>query len=106
MSNKRKQYSTQFKAKVALEAHRGEKTVAELASQYQLYPTVINNWKRQLLEGASGLFGKGAAASKADATAQAQIDELYRQIGQLKVERDFLASKSKELGLRSENPWS
>lgn len=106
MSNKRKRYSAQFKAKVALEAHRGEKTVAELASQYQLHPTVVNNWKRRLLEGVSGLFEKGSAASKADATAQAQIDELYRQIGQLKVERDFLASKSKELGLRSENPWS
>ena len=104
MSNKRKQYSAQFKAKVALEAHRGEKTVAELASQYQLHPTVINNWKRRLLEGVGSLFEKGAAASKP--TAQAQIDELYRQIGQLKVERDFLASKSKELGLRSENPWS
>lgn len=106
MGNKRKQYSAQFKAKVALEAHRGEKTVAELASQYQLHPTVINNWKRRLLEGVSSLFEKGSEISKGDATAQAQIDELYRQIGQLTVERDFLASKSKELGLRSENPWS
>lgn len=106
MGNKRKQYSAQFKAKVALEANRAERTIAELASQHQLHPTVINGWKRRLLEGASSLFEKSSAASKADATAQAQIDELYRQIGQLKVERDFLASKSKELGLRSENPWS
>jgi transposase-like protein len=56
MSNKRKQYNSQFKAKVALDAVRGEKTVPELASQYSLHPTVINNWKRQLLESASGLF--------------------------------------------------
>jgi transposase-like protein len=51
--NKRKQYSGQFKAKVALEAIRGEKTVAELASQYEVHPTMINNWKRQLQEDAT-----------------------------------------------------
>ena len=59
MSNKRKQYSPQFKAKVALEAVRGEKTIAELASQYEVHPTMINNWKRQLLDEASSLFEKG-----------------------------------------------
>jgi len=48
MANKRKQYSAQFKAKVALAAIRGERTVAELASQYEIHPTMINNWKRQL----------------------------------------------------------
>ena len=53
MTNKRKQYNPQFKAKIALEAIRGEKTVAQLAAQYSLHPTVINNWKRQLLAGAS-----------------------------------------------------
>ncbi|URD48292.1 IS3 family transposase (plasmid) [Chroococcidiopsis sp. CCNUC1] len=94
MSNKRKQYSSQFKAKVALEAVRGEKTVAELASQYQVHPTMINNWKRQLLEEASSLFEKGSEIGKANESQQAQIDELYRQIGQLKVERDFLAIRS------------
>lgn len=50
MSNKRKQYSSQFKAKVALEAVRGEKTILELASQYKVHPTMINTWNRQLLE--------------------------------------------------------
>ena len=104
MSNKRKQYSPQFKAKVALEAVRGEKTVAELASQYQVHPTMINNWKRQLLEEASSLFEKGSEIGKANESQQAQIDELYRQIGQLKVERDFLAIRSAQLGLKSEKP--
>lgn len=105
MSNKRKQYSSQFKAKVALEAIRGEKTVAELASQYEVHPTMINNWKRQVLEEASSLFEKGSESTKADESQQAQINELYRQIGQLKVERDFLASRSAQLGLKNEKPW-
>jgi len=104
MSNKRKQYSPAFKAKVALDAVRGEKTVSELASGYSLHPTVINNWKRQLLESASDLF-EGHRKPQADASQQAQIDELYRQIGQLKVERDFLASRSAQLGLSSDKPW-
>jgi len=107
MSNKRKQYSPEFKAKVALEAVRGEKTTSELASQYQLHPTVINNWKRQLTEGASSLFEKGTEIAKNNENnQQAQIDELYRQIGQLKVERDFLANRSAQLGLKNEKPWS
>lgn len=105
MSNKRKQYSPQFKAKVALEAVRGEKTVSELASQYEVHPTMINNWKRQLLDEASSLFEKGSQTSKANESQQAQIDELYRQIGQLKVERDFLANRSAQLGMKSEKPW-
>jgi transposase len=107
MSNKRKQYSPEFKAKVALEAVRGEKTTSELASQYQVHPTMINNWKKQLTEGASSLFEKGTETSKInDNNQQSQIDELYRQIGQLKVERDFLANRSAQLGFKNEKPWS
>jgi transposase len=66
---------------------------------------MINNWKRQLLEGASNLFEKGSEASKANGEQQAQIDELYRQIGQLKVERDFLANRSAQLGFKNEKRW-
>ncbi len=106
MSNKRKQYSPQFKAKVALEAYRGEKTASELVNQYEVHPTMINNWKRQLLEQASSLFEKSSEVNKANQSQQAQIDELYRQIGQLKVERDFLANRSAQLGLNLEKPWS
>jgi len=105
MSNKRKQYSPQFKAKVALEAVRGEKTISELASQYEVHPTMINNWKRQLLDEASSLFEKGSEANQTNESQQLQIDELYRQIGKLKVERDFLAGRSAQLGLKNENPW-
>lgn len=105
MANKRKQYSAQFKAKVALAAIRGEKTVAELASQYEIHPTMINNWKRQLLEGASNIFESSNSTAAVPSDQQAQIDELYRQIGQLKVERDFLANRSAQLGLKLEKPW-
>jgi transposase len=94
MSRKRKQYSPQFKAKVAIDAIRGQKTTAELASQYEIHPTMINNWKRDLLEKASELFDNGKTTNRVQAETQAQIDELYRQIGQLTVERDFLAKRS------------
>ena len=88
-----------------MEAVRGEKTVSQLANQYELHPTMINNWKRQLLDEASSLFEKGSETKSANESQQAQIDELYRQIGQLKVERDFLANSSAHLGLKNEKPW-
>jgi transposase-like protein len=105
MSKKRKQYSAQLKAKVALEAIRGEKTVAEIAAQYEIHPTMVHNWKRQLQEGASDLFDQQNQQADLDSDAEAQIAELYRQIGQLKVERDFLANRSARLGLPTEKPW-
>ncbi len=105
MSNKKKQYSPQYKAKVALEAVRSEKTVPEPASQYAIHPTVINKWKRKLLEEADKIFAGESQEQKQQADHQAQIDELYRQIGQLKVEKDFLANRSARLGLPTEKPW-
>ncbi len=105
MNNKRKQYSPQFKAKVALAALRGEKTVSELASQFSIHPTLINNWKRHFLEGMSEIFENPNQKKKKD-NKDAEIAELYRQIGKLKVERDFLAERSVQLGLNLEKPWS
>ena len=105
MSKKRKQYSAQFKAKVALEAIQGVKSVPELASQYEVHPTAINGWKRQVVERASELFESAETGRKQESTSKAEINELYRQIGQLKVERDFLAERSAKLGLGSERPW-
>jgi transposase-like protein len=88
MIKKRKQYSPQFKAKVALAAIRNEGSTAELAAKYEVHPTMIGNWRRELIEGAADLFDKGQKTKKQhDAT----VDELYRQIGQLKVENDFLS---------------
>jgi len=90
MRRKRKQYSPEFKAKVALEAIKNEETIAQLAARYEVHPTVIHTWKRNLLDGASDLFAKGH--KKNDKT-DAKVDELYRHIGKLKVERDFLSRK-------------
>ena len=93
MKKKRKQYSPAFKAKVALAAIRNEATVAELAAKYEIHPTMVGSWKRELIEGAAELFDKGQKNKKQQ---DAGVDELYRQIGKLKVENDFL---SKGLGL-------
>ena len=90
MSKKRKQHSPQFKAKVALAALQNEETTAQLASRFDIHPTMITTWKRQLLDNAAELFDKGQKSRK---QAEGKIDELYRHIGELKVERDFLARK-------------
>jgi transposase len=90
MSKKRKQHSAQFKAKVALAALQNEETTAQLAGRFNIHPTMISTWKRQLVESAADLFDKNHKSRK---QAEAQTDELYRQIGQLKVENDFLARK-------------
>ncbi len=90
MSNKRKKYSAQFKAKVALAALGNEQTTAELSSRFGVHPTMISNWKRSLLDGAADIFDKGQKSRK---QTEKQTDELYRQIGQLKVENDFLSKK-------------
>jgi len=90
MSNQRKRYAPAFKAKVALTALRNEETTAELAQRFGVHPTMIAAWKRALTDGATDVFGKGAKARK---QGDHKIDELHRQIGQLKVENDFLSRK-------------
>ena len=90
MSKKRKQHSPQFKAKVALAALQNEETTAQLAGRFDIHPTMISGWKRQLLNNAAELFDKGQKSRK---QADGKIDDLYRHIGKLKVERDFLARK-------------
>ena len=90
MSKKRKQHSAQFKTKVALAALQNEETTAQLASRFDIHPTMISTWKRQLLDSAADLFDKNQKSRK---QVEGQLDELYRQIGQLKVENDFLARK-------------
>ena len=86
MKRTRKKHNGAFKAKVALAAVRGDRTIAELASEFGVHPN------QQLLDGAASVFEGGGSAVEGTAS-EAQVDLLYRQIGQLKVENDFLARK-------------
>jgi len=90
MSNKRKKYSADFKAKVALAAIRNEEATAELAHRFGVHLTMITAWKRALLDGAADTFVKHQKAKK---QGDAQVEELHRQIGKLKVENDFLSRR-------------
>ena len=88
MKQTRKKRGAAFKAKVALATIKGDRTVAELASAYGVHPNQIYTWKKQLLDGATSVFEGGGAAAE-DTASAAQVDVLYRQIGQLKVENDL-----------------
>ncbi|KPQ23215.1 MAG: transposase [Halomonas sp. HL-48] len=91
MSKKRKQYSASFKAKVALAALKGDQTTSEIAARFEIHPTMVSTWKRELLDNASGLFeGKQTSGKQSN---EPSSDELYREIGRLTVERDFLSRK-------------
>jgi transposase len=87
----RRNHSPAFKAKVALEALKGEQPVIEIAERFDVHPQVITKWKRQLLEGASAVFGEGGKG-KEDGP---EVAELHAKIGELTMENDFL---SKALG--------
>ncbi len=95
---KRKQYTADFKARVALEAVKGEQTVADLASRFGVHPTMIHQWKKALLDGASDIFQRGRTEPTVDA---AQVKELHAKIGELTVERDFLEQGLRRLPGRS-----
>ena len=91
----KKSFSSEFKAKVAIEALKGHKTINELASEFEVHPTQINSWKKQLLEGSKHLFsGKN---EKDVASVSQERDRLYTQIGQLAVELDWLKKKTGHL---------
>ena len=94
MTRKRRVFGPAFKAKVALAAVRGDKTTAQLASEFSVHTSQVTAWKKQLLEQAAGLFEDGR--TRRDETAVNE-QELYEQIGRLKMEVEWLKKKSAEL---------
>ena len=88
MKQSRRKHSPSFKAGVALEALKGEETIAELANRFKVHPSQIRKWKQSLAEGAAGIFGGEEARKKKDDANL--VARLYQEIGQLKVEKDFL----------------
>ena len=96
MAKKRKRHSAQFKAKVALEAFRGLQTASELASEYEVHPVTISQWKRKLLDHVPEIFefGRGAGERRDAAEHEAA---LYEQIGRLKMELEWLKKKAAQL---------
>ena len=91
MAGKRKHHPAPLKAKVALAALKGEKTINELAGQFGVHPTLIHGWKKQLLEGVEQIFSGGTKATSTDV--EAEKAELFEQIGRLKMELEWLKKK-------------
>jgi transposase-like protein len=87
--NKRRTHTNEFKARVALEAVRGDKTINEIASDYKIHPNMIAKWKKQLIERIPDVFEHGIKEKPDDA----EKEELYKQIGKMKVELDWLKKK-------------
>jgi transposase len=94
MTGKRTRYSADFKAKVALEALRGELTTAQLAAKHGIHQTMVGEWKRQAMEGLTAVFSGKAVAPENAKAAEVAVEKLHAKIGQLLVERDFLAKAS------------
>ncbi|MGB3941009.1 MAG: transposase [Candidatus Manganitrophaceae bacterium] len=96
MRTMRRNHDSAFKAKVALEAVKGEKTMAQISSEYGVHPNQIRQWRKHLLSELPGLFSD--KREKADKEREVLESELYQQIGQLKVELEWLKKKSQLLG--------
>ncbi len=91
----RRKFSDQFKAKIALEALRGDRTIQEIAAKHQLHPNQVSQWKKQAMDGLAGVFSKGTST---DAISDAEVKDLHAKIGRLTIENDFLASGLKRVG--------
>ena len=85
----RRRFTADFKAKVALEALRGDKTIQEIAAKHKVHPNQVSMWKRQAMDGLGAVFSNGTDRVRRDQ--EAEVHDLHAKIGQLTVERDFLA---------------
>jgi transposase-like protein len=98
----RRKFSAEFKARVALEAIKEQKTLSELSHQFEVHPVTISKWKTEFLENMSAAFDRESRPSKEKDSKD--MDKLYAQIGQLKVENDFLKKSARKLGI-PESEW-
>ncbi len=85
----RRRFTADFKARVALEALRGDKTIQEIASRHKVHPNQVSAWKRQAVDGLGSIFSNGADRGRVDH--EDEVHDLHAKIGQLTVDRDFLA---------------
>jgi transposase len=97
MKKQRRKHAAEFKARVALEAIRGLKTVSEIAAEYEIHPVMVSNWKKELLANVPVLFDDKKA--KTDKEIDRETEQLQRKIGQLTMEVEFLEKKCKQLGI-------
>ena len=97
--SQRRNFSTEFKAKVALEALREQSTMAEIANKYDLHQNQVTTWKKEVVESMSELFVDKRKKDSNLKEAESQIDDLHKKVGQLTMERDFLKKISEKLGL-------
>lgn len=97
MKSKRRRHDTTFKARVALEALKGQKTTQQIAAEYEIHPTQVSEWKKTLMEGVGEAFERGKAAGAGEF--DQEREKLHSKIGELTVKLDFLEKKSKQLGL-------
>lgn len=86
---RRRRFTAEFKARVALEALRGDKAIQEIAAKHQVHPNQVSTWKRQAMDGLDAVFSNGSEVDRRDH--EAEIEKLHAKIGQLTVERDFLS---------------
>jgi len=98
MKAKRRRHDPEFKARVALEALKGVRTIQQIAKDYQVHPVQVSEWKKTMTEGATGVFGPGKGKPEGGDFEQ-ERSALHSKIGQLTVEVDFLRKKSRQLGL-------
>lgn len=97
MSGKRRTFTAEFKAKVAVEAIKGQRTLSEIAQRYEIHPNQVSAWKRQAMEQLPAVFEDGRRRKRA-ADEAALRDQLYQQIGQLKVELDWVKKRAGLVG--------
>lgn len=97
MKKHRRKHSADFKARVALEAVRGAKTISEIAAEFEIHPVMVGNWKKELLEHMPDLFEIKSTRKEKDI--ERETEQLHRKVGQLTMEIEFLEKKCKQLGI-------